>query len=94
MTAGAGAVRSAGSLASTAAALAGIAAAADQDATGGGSAGGVTPGPQSWETSNLLHVGQLLTAVALQREETRGGHVRSDFPDRDDARFRARLIHR
>ena len=49
------------------------------------------PGPQSWETSNLLHVGQLLTAVALQREETRGGHVRSDFPDRDDARFRGHI---
>jgi L-aspartate oxidase len=92
MTAGAGAVRSAGSLASTAAALAAIAAAADQDAAGGdGSPGGVTPGPQSWETSNLLHVGQLLTAVALQREETRGGHVRSDFPDRDDARFRGHI---
>jgi L-aspartate oxidase len=92
MTAGAGAVRSAGSLASTAAALAAIAAVADRDAAGGdASPGGVTPGPQSWETSNLLHVGQLLTAVALQREETRGGHVRSDFPDRDDARFRGHI---
>jgi succinate dehydrogenase / fumarate reductase flavoprotein subunit len=26
---------------------------------------------------------------ALAREESRGAHYRSDFPDRDDARFRA-----
>jgi len=32
-------------------------------------------------------VGQLLTAVAALREETRGGHVRSDFTERDDAHW-------
>ena len=77
MTAGSGVVRSAPSLAATAEALAGLADAAD----------GVEGGPNSWETSNLLHLGQLLTHVAALREETRGGHVRSDYPDRDDARW-------
>jgi len=77
MTLGSGAVRSAHSLAQTAKALHII---ADAEA-------GSTADPDSWETSNLLHVGQLLTAVATLREETRGGHVRSDFDDRDDARW-------
>jgi L-aspartate oxidase len=77
MTLGAGAVRSAASLAQGAKTLEGIADAAR----------GLTADPDSWETSNLLHVGQLLTAVATLREETRGGHVRSDFTDRDDAHW-------
>ena len=46
--------------------------------------------PRTWETSNLLHLGQALTLAAQLREETRGGHVRSDFPDRADA-WRGRL---
>jgi len=77
MTVGAGAVRSAGSLAEAAKMLEVIA----------DSAPGLTADPDSWETSNLLHVGQLLTAVATLREESRGGHVRSDFTDRDDAHW-------
>jgi L-aspartate oxidase len=88
MTAGAGAVRSAASLAATASVLAGIAAEADRGAP---AAPRPAPGPDSWETSNLLHVGQLLTEVAARRKETRGGHVRADFPERDDARFRGHL---
>jgi nicotinate-nucleotide pyrophosphorylase (carboxylating) len=77
MTQGAGAVRSADSLARAAKTLEAIADAAP----------GMMADPDSWETSNLLHVGQLLTAVATLREETRGGHVRSDFTDRDDAHW-------
>jgi len=77
MTFGAGAVRSADSLAQGAKDLRLIA----------DSASGSTADPDSWETSNLLHVGQLLTAVATLREETRGGHVRSDFPARDDVHW-------
>jgi L-aspartate oxidase len=77
MTLGAGAVRCADSLAQAEKTLQVIA-----DATPGS-----TADPDSWETSNLLHVGQLLTAVALVREETRGGHVRSDFNGRDDAHW-------
>jgi L-aspartate oxidase len=77
MTLGTGAVRSADSLAQAAKNLQAIA-----DSTPGS-----TANPDSWETSNLLHVGQLLTAVATLREETRGGHVRSDFTDRDDVHW-------
>jgi len=77
MTLGTGAVRCADSLAQAAKNLQAVA-----DSTPGS-----TADPDSWETSNLLHVGQLLTAVARLREETRGGHVRSDFLDRDDAHW-------
>jgi len=77
MTLGAGAVRCADSLAQAEKNLQVIA-----DGTPGS-----TADPDSWETSNLLHVAQLLTAVALVREESRGGHVRSDFSGRDDAHW-------
>ena len=42
------------------------------------------PGPDAWETTNLLTVSQALTAAAALREETRGSHWREDFPERDD----------
>ena len=77
MTLGTGVVRCADSLAQAAKDLQSIA-----DATPGS-----TADPDSWETSNLLHVAQLLTTVAAFREETRGGHVRSDFTQRDDAQW-------
>ena len=77
MTLGAGAVRSADSLSGAGKTLQGIADAARE----------TSADPRSWETSNLLHVGQLLTAMASLREETRGGHMRSDFTDRDDFRW-------
>jgi L-aspartate oxidase len=82
MTAGAGAVRSAQSLASTAAALRDLALAATSTESG----------PASWETTNLLHIGQVLTLAASLREETRGGHVRSDHPDQVDPRWRGHTL--
>jgi L-aspartate oxidase len=79
MTAGAGTVRSAESLAATEAALAAVTAQAG---------GGLRQcGPKSWETTNLIHLGRALTHAASLREETRGGHVREDFPERDDDHF-------
>jgi L-aspartate oxidase len=48
----------------------------------------------AWELANLCDVGLALAVSAHSREESRGAHTRADFPDRDDARFRARLIHR
>ena len=84
MTIGAGAVRSAAGLAQCAKTLQVVADSADV----------AQPGPLSWETSNLLHVGQLLTHVAAIREETRGGHVRSDFPSRDDKHWRGHITAR
>lgn len=54
------------------------------------------PGPAEpqiaeWETSNVLATASALTEVALARDETRGGHLRADHPETDDARWRVRL---
>jgi L-aspartate oxidase len=46
-------------------------------------AGGAAVDP---ETGNLLLVAQLVVAAALARTESRGGHYRLDYPDRDPAR--------
>jgi L-aspartate oxidase len=48
----------------------------------------------AWELANLCDVGLALAVSADTREESRGAHTRTDYPDRDDAHFRARLIHR
>jgi len=37
--------------------------------------------------ASLVTVGLLIARAALRREETRGGHFRADFPDRDDIHF-------
>ena len=37
--------------------------------------------------ASLATVGFLIANAALRREETRGGHFRSDFPQRDDIHF-------
>lgn len=74
MTANAGVLRSAESLAEAAAACAGQVAGDDLDA---------------WELRNLAMVGRLLCAAALAREESRGAHTRTDFEaTRDDLRVR------
>ena len=39
------------------------------------------------ELRNLVDVAEAMTASALFREESRGGHYRSDFPSPDDRRF-------
>jgi L-aspartate oxidase len=41
--------------------------------------------------ASLIIVGGLMARAALRREESRGGHFRSDFPARDDVRWRRRL---
>jgi L-aspartate oxidase len=43
------------------------------------------------EVSNLATVANAVVAAALAREESRGAHARTDFPDPRD-RFRARLV--
>jgi L-aspartate oxidase len=39
-----------------------------------------------------ITVGRLVAGAALRREESRGGHYRLDFPDRDDLRWRRRIM--
>ncbi len=38
--------------------------------------------------SSIVTVGLLIARAALRREESRGGHFRTDFPDRDDILWR------
>ncbi|GAA2466051.1 MULTISPECIES: L-aspartate oxidase [Streptomyces] len=89
MTAGAGVLRSAASLAEAADALDAVHAEALNDA---GKA--AEPGVESWETTNLLCVARVLVAAARRREETRGCHWREDRPDRDDTAWRRHLVVR
>ncbi len=42
------------------------------------------------EVGYLLEMGDVLTRCALEREESRGGHTRLDFSQRDDDRW---LVH-
>ena len=46
---------------------------------------------QSWEATNLLTVSTLISEFALRRQESRGSHWRSDFPQRDDERWLVRI---
>ncbi len=80
MTAGAGVLRSAGSLTETAATLDRLGTAASTD-----------PGPMAWEATNLHSVATALVTAALRRKETRGCHWREDFADADDT-WRGHLL--
>jgi L-aspartate oxidase len=43
---------------------------------------------------SLITVGFLIARAALRREESRGGHFRSDFPQRDDIHWRKHIADR
>ena len=38
----------------------------------------------AWELGNMLDVAELVAICALNRTESRGGHTREDYPERDD----------
>ncbi|HWP98143.1 MAG TPA: L-aspartate oxidase [Syntrophomonadaceae bacterium] len=40
-----------------------------------------------YETVNMLTVARIIVQAALWRQESRGGHYRSDFPERDEIRW-------
>jgi L-aspartate oxidase len=42
-------------------------------------------GPDGWTLQNMLTVARLMIAAAAEREESRGVHTRSDFPETDPA---------
>jgi succinate dehydrogenase / fumarate reductase flavoprotein subunit len=47
---------------------------------------------QTLETGNMLDLAEVLLASALAREESRGGHARTDFQARDDEKFLAHTM--
>ena len=42
-------------------------------------------------TRTIVTVGLMIARAALRREESRGGHFRSDFPNRDDIKWRKHI---
>lgn len=44
--------------------------------------------PSGWELQNMLILARLIVEAACARRETRGAHVRTDFPETDDAHWR------
>jgi len=44
-----------------------------------------------WRRMSILTVGMLIARAALRREESRGGHYRTDFPKRDDINWKRRV---
>ena len=41
---------------------------------------------------NLVTIARLIARAALRREESRGGHFRQDFPNRDDIHWKAHFV--
>jgi len=50
--------------------------------------------PTGWELQNMLLLARLIVTAALERKETRGAHVRTDFPQTDDANWRRHVTFR
>jgi L-aspartate oxidase len=51
-----------------------------------------TGGRRAQETANILQSGLLIARSALAREESRGAHYRTDFPIKNDAKFRKHSV--
>ena len=77
MTVGAGVLRTAGSLKETSSAVESISPVGEER--------------EVYEVRNLMDVARGLLLAASAREESRGAHTRTDFPDTSDA-FRCRLV--
>jgi len=89
MSRGAGVLRSAGSMAATAAGLQRL---AEESLAHVAEEKPADPRVETWEAANLHLVATALVTAAAQREETRGCHWREDFPERDDAHWQRHLI--
>ena len=92
MSAGAGVLRSAESLANAAGALERLHTAAVEASDRDGKT--AEPCVETWEATNLSLVARVLVAAARRREETRGSHWRADRPERDDHQWRRHLVVR
>jgi L-aspartate oxidase len=45
-----------------------------------------------WRRYNLTTVARLIARAAERREESRGGHFREDFPERDDLHWKVHIV--
>jgi L-aspartate oxidase len=52
---------------------------------------GIPMTADAWRTASLTIVARLVARAALRREESRGAHYRTDFPQRDDVHWQTRL---
>jgi L-aspartate oxidase len=50
--------------------------------------------PEGWELQNMLTIARLMIEAALAREETRGVHLRIDFPETDNDHWKRRITMR
>ena len=50
--------------------------------------------PEGWELQNMLTTAGVIVSAALQREESRGVHLRTDFPALDNEHWQRRLSFR
>jgi L-aspartate oxidase len=55
---------------------------------------GASMDPAAWRMASLVTASTLIVRAALEREETRGGHSRTDFPRRDDIHWKRRVYAR
>ncbi len=49
-------------------------------------------GLKDFELQNMLLLSKLVIEAALEREESRGAHFRSDFPDTDDVNWKRHIV--
>ncbi|MGC3969441.1 MAG: FAD-binding protein [Pirellulales bacterium] len=47
--------------------------------------------PQGWELQNMLTIARLMVDAALRRDESRGTHLRLDFPELDNVRWQKHI---
>lgn len=50
--------------------------------------------PEGWELQNMLAIARIITQAALQREESRGVHYRTDAPQMDNEHWIKRIAFR
>jgi len=50
------------------------------------------PTVHGWQLQNMLTVAKLTVLAALEREESRGVHVRTDYPETDDAHWQKHIL--
>jgi L-aspartate oxidase len=66
-----------------------------EQAVAGLDAAAAAAGPvtlEGWRERSLVTVARLIAGAALRREESRGGHFREDFPERDDLHWKVHFI--